>query len=559
MKKKEQIKSFENRRGEPYAMKVARMVRREAVRIPPLKGRGAGDRPYYLSQFIFGEVTSLPIDETNSQFLSLILFTGKREAWLKKKTMLKTNKIIILNKNKYTINFIHTSAVTLSSVNNNVFQNIESVDNSIEQAIVNERLSNLQLVRFDGKSESLDQYMLFSSHPGKDRSEEQATQISSYSESFPWLIDNNGKFIDLSKNINLFEGVGLISNYLEKRFNMDPNIINEKRLTELLEIFKEDREGKKAVTVLDLFKYVSDLYDKDKDSFKTTITEKIAENTESDKNLALGRESLNQNKPLGKFGDITLNEIVDNLQNCKWEYILNKSHITFHALPIVVNAAGYGLMMRSYYKFVYNRPFPTDINTMKFKNLQKHRDINLALFAFIGAPFAILLLRKASISSKDMITVQYDLGSFTDNSNNDLNRSGLFLFLAKLNNKRAAIPNSVKLFFKFLFGILLILKLLGVFFNIGLNITNTILYLKIFFYLSWSLAFIYQLSNLFLLNKFINKNIKISEVLPEFLINWLKDFEELSSNKESIKEFKKSCYINISIYIVMLIIFILFI
>ena len=72
--------------------------------------------------------------------------------------MLKTNKIINLNKNRYTINFIHTSAVTLSSVNN-VFKNIESVDNSVarqEQAIVNERLSNLQLVRFDGKSESLD-------------------------------------------------------------------------------------------------------------------------------------------------------------------------------------------------------------------------------------------------------------------------------------------------------------------------------------------------------------------------------------------------------------------
>ena len=43
-----------------------------------------------------------------------------------------------------------------------------------------------------------------------------------------------------------------------------------------------------------------------------------------------------------------------------------------------------------------------------------------------------------------MITVQYDLGSSTNISNidNDLNKSGLFLFLAKLKKKRAAIPNS---------------------------------------------------------------------------------------------------------------------
>ena len=103
---------------------------------------------------------------------------------------------------------------------------------------------------------------------------------------------------------------------------------------------------------------------------------------------------------------------------------------------------------------------------------------------------------------------------------------------------------------------LIILKLLGIIFDIDLDIINTVLYLKIFFYLSWSLAFTYQLSNLYILNKFINKNIKISEALPEFLINWFKDFYVLSSNKESIKEFKKSCYINISIYIVMFIIFI---
>ena len=80
------------------------------------------------------------------------------------------------------------------------------------------------------------------------------------------------------------------------------------------------------------------------------------------------------------------------------------------------------------------------------------------------------------------------------------------------------------------------------------------MYLKSFFYLSWSLALIYQLSNLYILNKFINKNIKISEALPEFLINWLQEFEDSSYSVESIKQFKKTCYIEISIYLSILII-----
>jgi hypothetical protein len=59
------------------------------------------------------------------------------------------------------------------------------------------------------------------------------------------------------------------------------------------------------------------------------------------------------------------------------------------------------------------------------------------------------------------------------------------------------------------------------------------------------------------LNKAINKNLKISEVLPQFLINWLKEIETSSSTKEGIKEFKKTCYTEIWIYTVMFIIFIL--
>ena len=52
---------------------------------------------------------------------------------------------------------------------------------------------------------------------------------------------------------------------------------------------------------------------------------------------------------------------------------------------------------------------------------------------------------------------------------------------------------------------------------------------------------------------FSTRTVKISQVLPDFLINWLKEIEILSSTPASLREFKKGCYIEISIYLVIII------
>ena len=128
------------------------------------------------------------------------------------------------------------------------------------------------------------------------------------------------------------------------------------------------------------------------------------------------------------------------------------------------------------------------------------------------------------------------------------------LFLKKLNNKGgcAATPRLVKLVFKLIFSIVLVLKLLG-FSSIFEVITNTY-YLKMYTLTLCSLATLYQLSSIYLLYIFIKKNPKIPEFLPEFLINWLKEFEELSKAESGyFKDFKKSCYTEIAIYLVVII------
>ena len=227
------------------------------------------------------------------------------------------------------INFIHTSAVQFSDVNK--FNLRINLNSSIE----NERLSNLQVVPYKDKGENLN----------KELSE---SGISSISDCFPWLIDKKGSMIDLNKDINLFEGVQLISNYLEQKYKMEPNLISEAKISELLELFNKDKDTNK-VTVLDLFKHVSEIYNKDNDSFKTTIVNKIFSDSQ------LVDLTNKQNRPLGRFGDITINDLVTKISDYKWELILNeKTSLTVNTLPLIVNSIGYGLVLRSYYKYVYN-------------------------------------------------------------------------------------------------------------------------------------------------------------------------------------------------------------
>jgi hypothetical protein len=268
---------------------------------------------------------------------------------------------------------------------------------------------------------------------------------------------------------------------------------------------------------------------------------------------------------LGKYGDISLNEMVTNLRDLKWDFILGpilclwppplfrgkrggrrETEITINAIPLGVNLISYSFRLRSYKKQVYNRPYPLNISAAEREIQLAARNRQLAIFAIVGAPLAIMFLRRTAIQLKDMISINYSLGSSSDKVTK--NNSGLLLLLSNLNKKT---PNWIKIFFILLFISIIVIKLLG----IGIiEFINNMYYLKIFSYFSCSLAIIFQLINLYLLHKFSNKNIKISEVLPDFIIKWMKEFEVLSSSKVTIIEFKKDCYIHLCIYIVLVII-----
>ena len=114
----------------------------------------------------------------------------------------------------------------------------------------------------------------------------------------------------------------------------------------------------------------------------------------------------------------------------------------------------------------------------------------------------------------------------------------------KIYNK---IPDWIKLVLKLLFIIITVLKLLGYSIISDVLMDNNFLVKLVYIYCT--LVIIYQLLNLYLVYKFSTKKVQISEILPDFLIKWLQEFELIARDKIFIKEVKKDIYIHISIYI----------
>jgi hypothetical protein len=178
---------------------------------------------------------------------------------------------------------------------------------------------------------------------------------------------------------------------------------------------------------------------------------------------------------------------------------------------VVANAIGYGLLIKSYMKYVHNRPFDKHISSQKIEAQKLRRNKQLGLFCVLGAPLTMLILRSTAIPIKEMFNLTIGGGSQVENNNS--NSINSILFLSNLNKK---IPSWLKIFFKILFVTILVLKLLGFSFLSVFSIN--IYYIKIAYYIIFSLIICYHLLTLYLLHKFSNKNIKILEVLPEFLI-----------------------------------------
>lgn len=445
-------------------------------------------------------------------------------------------------------NYIHTGSILKSSrvTNEATNVNVPNTDNILEQLkersvrIERERLTELLKIQYKDKY-------------GTDATSESEVNMSSYGESFPWFVDSEGKVFDYNKSIKLFDGIKIVSRYLETRFGMENSTISEVKINEILKPFENGAD----VTVLDLFEHIQKIYAKDEDFFKNLKDQMIQDpegsrESQNSSNLLenFRKDFSNANKPLGEQGEITLNEIIVKLKDLKWEAIHNNMKVTVNPVPTAINLIGYNLLLRSYMKYVHNRPFENNLSIDESKYQKGIRRRNLAAFVLVGAPLILFGLKTFAIPLKDFGSIEVLTGKSNSSESfatSKVSTSGLFLILSKLNDR---VPDLVKLIFKLFLFILIVLKLFGL--NL-IDIFMNVNYLRIYSYLSVSVVIMYQLLNLYLLYLFSKKNIKIFEFLPEFLINWLKEFEYMSKTQDRIKAYKNMCYIELFLYICILI------
>ena len=128
----------------------------------------------------------------------------------------------ILNSSTASTPFIGIN--TSSGVSNvdNVINNSTNTINLNDIIAASSRISDLQLVPYTNVSKE---------------SQESDISLSSYTEAFPWLLDENGKALDYNKRVGLFDGIKVMSNYINTRYNVNPNLISESKLSEILKPF----------------------------------------------------------------------------------------------------------------------------------------------------------------------------------------------------------------------------------------------------------------------------------------------------------------------------------
>src|ERR1700712_4481983 len=200
---------------------------------------------------------------------------------------------------------------------------------------------------------------------------------------FSWLY-KDGKPLYFNKHVKGFEAVEYIGHLLEKRFSGDISNLPEAKLTEMLQITKEET----PVTVLQLFNHVSKLYNKE--DFVLDFTKNIVQPE------ATQLESGVSSKPLGQFGDMSLNELLNKIKDLNWEVVSGGIKATVHTAPVVLNLISYTLVLRSYTKYIHNQPEPRGLTREQLKMFRANKHHRLLVFSTIWAPLIVLGIRNLS-------------------------------------------------------------------------------------------------------------------------------------------------------------------
>jgi hypothetical protein len=129
------------------------------------------------------------------------------------------------------------------------------------------------------------------------------------------FLDEEGRQIDPSQPIRIFDGVKIMAHYLESRHDLNPDLIDKTKLTDVLDLFEKNGG---TITVEEIYEYLSVQYKKNKNFYNEKL---ITESDNFSKILNSITDESNTSKPFGQYGEVTLNQIgvtlKENLKHLK--------------------------------------------------------------------------------------------------------------------------------------------------------------------------------------------------------------------------------------------------
>lgn len=207
-------------------------------------------------------------------------------------------------------------------------------------------------------------------------------------------------------------------------------------------------------------------------------------------------------RPLGSFGDITLNEIITKISGTNVSDFI--SSVDVNTLSLAASAISAGFLMKQYVKFSqvhYNniRTGP-NFNNSELPRLNLLRMRGFVVFSLITIP-AIFMINPTLVQRfKDVFWIQTPLSQFISpplgSGSDSINTSGLFVFLSnKYKNFKNKNPE----------GLTILISILAILLYSYLSITTDLpleKYLNIYLLVMSPILIIFCILNLYLLNYF---------------------------------------------------------
>lgn len=367
-------------------------------------------------------------------------------------------------------------------------------------------------------------------------------EVSSYSESFPWFVDSNDTPIDYNAPLSPMEAVSAIHRYMMIKGNIDPTLLSDVKLSELISSESVDKE----LNLLGLYNRLNEiLKSKNLDSLLT-----VNENTKFIikfiiiiTDLLKSKESTFTKVPLGEYGEVSLNQIVNWVKDREVKWLIDNHELVFNGVGLLSHGVSYGLLLKVYIKTIHNHPLPKFSNSKQKGVYMLNRQKSLLLFAFMGAPLILIAVKTIKPDFPDFwkSVPSTDLSNTNDGWSEPKFDLSLGLILSHLKE------HYLKYIFIIFFIIVLILNFHKILF------WETLRWLKLGMCLS-GLWILYRISFLVILQIHINnkRSGKIvsrgTSVLPDFIIDWFNSYSSLVESEEMISVFKDQAYKDVYIY-----------